>query len=70
MICTNMLEPLKIPNLQQFLESDFASFELNAQEIRNVVQVVYTLAKTKREHLNGNYLRHFVETFASSLFEL
>jgi len=66
----NLLKPLKVKDLEAFLETDYASFELNAREIRNVVQVARTLAKTKGEELSGVFLRHSLETLAASLLQL
>jgi len=69
-IWKTLLENLEVPDLGEFLDTDYASFELNAREIRNVVQVARTLAKTKGEEVNCGYLRHSLEMLASSLLEL
>ena len=69
-IWRNLLEPLKLQDLPDHLFCTLASYELNAREIRNVVQVARTLAKRNGESLNGTYLMHSLETLAESIEEM
>lgn len=79
-IWRNLLKPLEAeasrdgemaPNLEAFWESDYAEYELNAREIRNVVQVARNLSKSKGERfVTSLYLRQSLETLAASLLEL
>jgi hypothetical protein len=66
----NLLEPLKLQDLPDHLLEKFASYELNAREIRNVVQVARTLARRNGENLNGTYLTQSLVTLADSIEEL
>ncbi|KAG0586927.1 hypothetical protein KC19_2G128000 [Ceratodon purpureus] len=69
-IWRNLLEPLKLQDLPDHMFEKFASYDLNAREIRNVVQVARTLAKKKGKSLNGIYLTKSLETLANSIDEL
>lgn len=67
LIWKNLLECVGIKNFSSAILAEFAHYDLNGREIRNVIQQAQTLAKSRRQDLNAQYLRQSLVALVSSL---
>jgi hypothetical protein len=65
-----LLKPLILFNFTDECIAEFASYNLNAWEIRSVVQIARSLANCHGMMLNGHYIRKSLKIFVSSLDKL